>query len=431
MMKWAKQAINEPFIAKVASTRLFVQRVPESTVIALNDVQQDYSFKNVSLMKTRYSLLGLLLLFCASLMAQSQQPITWVSKDHPEKIHAINIDKDDLALLADAGKWNVIHAGRNPCKAFIGVGTLRDEASGGLRVDYTVDNTPATTYGVREGDIILALDGVKVGTQAELEIQRDKHQQGDAFSLDILRDGTPMTIHARFKACSEQEMQEASTHVWIERDRDPCKVFIGVYTTDFANQGKGARVTGVIDHTPAKESAVQTGDVIIALDGQPVNTNTELRIERDKHQPGDDFRLTILREGVQMEISGTFKSCPTDKPATLNIPETPQLPVERENRQAPPTAEHPDLTLALESFDAFPNPTLGPVNIRFEAKAEPTSIQITDVKGGVVYNNQMNQFNGYFNEQVNLDGKSPGVYTITVKQGNKVFSKKMVLLSRV
>ena len=256
-----------------------------------------------------------------------------------------------------------------------------------------------------------------------------------------------MTVNARFKKCSEAEMQQAAEekeqlmaeldrrmerlHMDLSRipgslvERDPCKVFIGVYTTDFASQGKGVRVSGVIDNTPAFESAVQTGDVIIALDDQPVNTNTELRQARDKHRPGDQFRLRIVRQGVQMDISASFKACPNE------VKEPLQIPAERESVLAPPTAEQPDITLQLESFDAYPSPTPGPVNIRFEAKAVPTTVSITDVHGKMVYENRMPQFNGFFSEQVNLDGKSPGIYTVTVKQENKVFSKKIVLLSRV
>lgn len=492
-------------------------------------------------MKTRYFLPVLLLLFFVNLMAQTQVKTSWISADGKTNVHTYTIDKDEVALMGTAPHvWVSNH--QNPCKVFIGVGTTRDEATGGLTVDYTIDNTPAETYGVQEGDIILAIDDVKVGTQTELENQRDKHQQGDSFTLNILRNGSPMTIQARFKTCSEEEMQQAEeaekaevkaffadrfehlnqslemrerpilgiykdeaafnekgivireviegkgaekagllagdvitivdgksmsdgdhlynalikhqpgdrvtvvylrngengkTEVTLSGDpgfrrlineRDPCKVFIGVYTTETAiNQSGGVRVLGVIDNTPAYESAVQEGDIILALDEQPIHTSDELRSARDKHQPGDQFQMTILREGAKMNISATFKICPQQQTTAPAVQEPTVLP----NLQAPPTAEQPETTLQLESFDAYPSPTLGPVNIRFEANAVPTTVRMTDMNGKVVYENQLKQFNGSFNEQVNLEGKSPGFYTVTVTQDNKVFSKKIILLSRV
>ena len=98
---------------------------------------------------------------------------------------------------------------RNPCKPFIGVGT--SSVAGGLNVDYTVDNTPATQYGIVAGDVILTLDGMPVRSQPELMRERDKHQQGEAFTLTILRDGVEKTIKARFYECSTEDQQKMET----------------------------------------------------------------------------------------------------------------------------------------------------------------------------------------------------------------------------
>ncbi len=500
-------------------------------------------------MKTRYSAFTMLLLFCSALMAQSQKRIV-ITTPSDSKTGTSFFKNEDFTLLSGSDKHFFINNERNPCKVFIGVGTVRHAESGGLKVDYTVDNTPATTYGVKAGDVILSLDGVAVRTQTELETERDKHQQGDAFTLRILRDGREMTIDARFKECSEEELEQnlgneinreqrierhrdfmhlmprmaemsdkfefkerpilgiykdedakgnggvvikevisgkgaeaaglragdiitvvdgrslaegslplaltghkkgdqvtvvylrdgqtLETEVTLSADRsavhsmmerDPCKVFIGVYTSDFASEGKGVRVSGVIDGTPAKISEVQPGDVIIALDGQPVSTNLELRIERDKHQPGDPFRLTVLRDGSTVEIQATFKSCPKSETTLITVPETLELTPDPVQMKTETT--NPESTLQLEVLDVFPNPTLGPLNIRFEAQAVPTDVRITDAAGKMVYSNELSQFNGFFNEQINLDGKSPGIYTITIQQDKKVFSKKFVLMSRV
>ena len=96
----------------------------------------------------------------------------------------------------------------DPCKVFIGVQTSSDE-DGGLLVSRVIDNTPATTYGIKEGDIILSMDGIKLSTQSQLISQRDKHQQGDAFTLLIVRDGQEMKVDARFKSCTREEQEES------------------------------------------------------------------------------------------------------------------------------------------------------------------------------------------------------------------------------
>ncbi|MFN0215111.1 MAG: PDZ domain-containing protein [Saprospiraceae bacterium] len=432
----------------------------------------------------------------------------------------------------------------NPCKPFIGVGT--STVSEGLIVDYTVENTPATKYGIQAGDVILTLDGVPVRSQSELLRERDKHQQGEAFSLTILREGAQKTINARFKACNAEEMELAQqkierimeakeirmveldqlmqdkfkglemgertilgvyedngvnepglvissvvpgkgaeaaglqggdmvvkvdgktvtgsttlgnaltshkpgdkvkviyirdgethqTEVVLSADRhsfsfqtekrDPCKVFIGVYTSENALEGRGARVDGVIGDTPAKAAGVQPGDIILALNGQTVNNHQEILVERNKNKPGDAFTLTVLRNDVTMTIKARFKSCDTPGDVQVNedvLEENTAI----EQREAPQTVEN---TLNLEVFEAYPSPTLGLINIKFEAEAVPTVVRILDVSGREVYRNELPKFGGSFNEQVNISNNKAGNYVLSIQQGDKVQSKQIVLLSR-
>jgi S1-C subfamily serine protease len=429
-------------------------------------------------------------------------------------------------------------ASADPCRVFIGVGTSRTD--GGLKVDYTVDNTPATACGIKAGDVILALDGVQVRSQGELERERDKHQQGEAFTLTILRDGQQQTINARFKACTEEEreasierlekrmaekivlmedlqkrMEESFKNMgWNERpilgvyenteantgnglvieslvsgkgaenaglksgdiiikadgnpitdsralrdalndrkageevtvtlirdgntltktvvlssqnsftfkaERDPCKVFIGVYTSTHSTDGRGLLVNGVIANTPAKESNVQPGDIILAFNGKTVNSYQELTSERDQQKPGDAFTLTILRNGAKMDIKARFKSC--DSPVTQE--ETVEMLEESAERKEPQTIEAGQITL-----EAFPNPTYGTVNIRFEAEAAPTTVRIYDLEGKMVYTKELPQFGGSFAEQVNLFGNKAGNYVISVQQGDMVRTRQITLLPR-
>jgi hypothetical protein len=170
---------------------------------------------------------------------------------------------------------------------------------------------------------------------------------------------------------------------------------------------------------------VQPGDIILALDGQPVNSTGALLRERDKHQPGDAFTLTILRDGASRLINARFKAC--DTPAKEKAPEEALTEKITEERQEGPVDVQS--VLAPESLQAFPNPTTGPVNVRFEAEAVPTTVRILDISGKTVYSKTLNQFNGYFNEQINLFGNRPGTYIISVQQGEKVSTKKIVLVA--
>lgn len=336
---------------------------------------------------------------------------------------------------------------RDPCKVFIGVGTSQ-RGGEGLFVDYIVENTPAEVSDVRAGDVILSLDNVKVSTQPELELERDKHQPGEAFSLNILRNDQPMTIQARFKECSQEERQQmeeeraqrmaerqAERQEWMSYvrearpsvERDPCAVFIGIYSHAIGEGGR--QIDGVIKGTPAEASNLQKGDIVLALDDVKVSSHTELVKERDKHSPGDRFTLSILRNGEYMEVDAQFKACgeePKEEEVPAQIVET--VPETVAPEVQPIVA--PDRQLKLEEWNAYPNPTFGNVNVQFRGEAVPTTVQIMDAAGKTVYEENLNRFDGFYKKQLNLANNMPGVYVLVVRQGEKVFYNKVVLLSK-
>lgn len=330
----------------------------------------------------------------------------------------------------------------DPCAVFIGVGTSMN-GNDGLMVDYIVENTPAEVSDVRAGDVILSLDNVAVRSQHELEVERDRHQPGDAFALNILRDGKPLIINAKFKECSAEELQQAKekqerrfseTRSWTgfrsEVQRDPCKVFIGVYTSESSD--RGMRVSGVIENTPAKINGVQRGDVILALDDVEVNSHEDLLRERNKHNPGDRFTLSVERQGQYLEVDAQFQTCDqlTEAPKeelteiveTITTPETSSAAIQ------PIVA--PDRQLKVEAWSAYPNPTFGAVNVQFRAEAVPTQVQIFDALGRKVYEETLNNFDGVYNKQLNISNEKPGVFLLTVRQGEKIYNNKLVLLAK-
>jgi len=72
--------------------------------------------------------------------------------------------------------------------------------------------------------------------------------------------------------------------------------FLGVDVTSVAGDsngsgGSGAGVTGVESGSPAESAGLGSGDVIVSVDGQPVDSPTTLTTLLDRHHPGD--RVTI------------------------------------------------------------------------------------------------------------------------------------------
>ncbi len=60
---------------------------------------------------------------------------------------------------------------------------------------------------------------------------------------------------------------------------------------------KGALVKGVQQDSAAAKAGLELGDVIVSVDGQPVEDATELTTDLAQHQPGDTVELSYVRKG--------------------------------------------------------------------------------------------------------------------------------------
>jgi PDZ domain-containing protein len=75
--------------------------------------------------------------------------------------------------------------------------------------------------------------------------------------------------------------------------------------------GQGAEVEGVIVGMPA-QGVLQVGDIITAVDGQPIGTTSSLIQALGRHQVGDKISLTIRRAGEDQSLEIGTRESPTE-----------------------------------------------------------------------------------------------------------------------
>jgi len=66
---------------------------------------------------------------------------------------------------------------------------------------------------------------------------------------------------------------------------------------DFSYTGEGVKIASVIKDSPGEKAGLLAGDIIIAINGEPVKKLMEYSNALKKFQPGDTIELGILREG--------------------------------------------------------------------------------------------------------------------------------------
>ena len=91
--------------------------------------------------------------------------------------------------------------------------------------------------------------------------------------------------------------------------------FLGVSTRDtVVSDGNakraGAQVVSVSANTPAASAGLKNGDVIIAVDGQRIDSATALVAQIREMTVGDKASLTIIRDGARQDVSVTLAAKP-------------------------------------------------------------------------------------------------------------------------
>src|SRR5687768_14950419 len=66
-------------------------------------------------------------------------------------------------------------------------------------------------------------------------------------------------------------------------------------------EGGGVALAEVEAEGPAERAGLRDGDLLEALDGQPVATVCELEQALAERRPGDEVRLAVQRDGKSME----------------------------------------------------------------------------------------------------------------------------------
>ena len=83
--------------------------------------------------------------------------------------------------------------------------------------------------------------------------------------------------------------------------------------------------------------------------------------------------------------------------------------------------------LDLKNLAYFPNPSEGKFRLRFNADVYPIQIKILDLTGREVYTEMNHGFEGFYDKDIDLSGKDPGIYFLQIIQNDKISTKKLLI----
>lgn len=75
---------------------------------------------------------------------------------------------------------------------------------------------------------------------------------------------------------------------------------------DFNHSGEGVLIAGVIPGSPAEKAGLKKGDLLVEVDGTPVDDLAQYAAVLKEHAPGDEIPLVIVRDSSRLTVRVTL-----------------------------------------------------------------------------------------------------------------------------
>jgi S1-C subfamily serine protease len=197
------------------------------------------------------------------------------------------------------------------------LGVRYETVEEGARIVEVTPEGPADQASLREGDVILAVDGAPVGEgNPDLAARILEHQPGDTVELRVQRGDEELELAVTLGAQAVFEGRplfppgEFPMPPWWQNPPEEWpreRPYLGVHVRQLE---EGAEVLAVVPESPADGAGLREGDLILAVDDEEVSRDTSLVGLIAAHGPGDVVVLTVERDGREREIEVELSEWP-------------------------------------------------------------------------------------------------------------------------
>ncbi len=229
-------------------------------------------------------------------------------------------------------------------------------------------------------------------------------------------------------------------------------VALGVFVG--SNRDGGVSIQSIIDGSGAQDAGMEAGDVIHVIGEDPVENFRALHVALSNYEPGEVVTVEFERDGARKTVEAELRAwgdlpnyenswraqvkCGEENVEAPKV--TKRIIIIKKGGDKPPVTEETvvrdpivsttpefDYSLNLENFTTFPNPTDGKFHVQFEADAKPITVSVFDVTGKEIYRDNVKNFDGYYNKEIDLRGMSTGTLILSIAQDGKRYSEQIIL----
>jgi serine protease Do len=181
----------------------------------------------------------------------------------------------------------------------------------GALVNSVTPGGPADKAGIRQYDVIVAVDGEKINDPNDLKLKIADIEPGKKVNITVIRDGKEQTF-----TVTVEEYEPQETKVKTEGEDKDLGFSVREITPSLAGRyglrtQEGLIITPVRRYSEAERKGLAVGDIIIEVNRRKVSTVDELDKMIKKFESGQAIILLVRREAEGQSV---------DRIVTLRIP---------------------------------------------------------------------------------------------------------------
>ncbi len=262
--------------------------------------------------------------------------------------------------------------------------------------------------------VITKYDGEKAANFDITAYINEHVSNGDIIVNGIIRSDAEYT---RIKFDS-RKIENSQSATFCQTKTTEAKPFIGVASSGM-DDFSGVLLERIIDGSAASRASFEAGDVISYINDTEIRSTCDLKIAVSKLEIGEQIEVTydgsmddlkkdvIVGSREQHKIS--WKTCAV---ATATIP-VQQNVTEIEEAAA---------------FAVFPNPSKGISTLTFENESRGIlNVRVFDLQGRLILEQGKPNFDGYYNEEINISNQPAGIYLVELALNGKKYTKELVI----
>jgi hypothetical protein len=228
----------------------------------------------------------------------------------------------------------------------------------------------------------------------------------------------------------ENELDEI-LEIDVTKNNTP-KAFLGValaqsiektIENEIENTISKIEVADVVAGSGSEAAGLLKGDQIIAVNSEEVVDAEDVISKLEPFSPGDIVPVKIVRNDLEMTLNITLTER-TSQP----IHTKKEITIKKEIKEIPDTKPEvkSSSSLQIRELKIHPNPSKEILNVSFKGLAAPLHISLTDLEGKLLLEQKIDNFNGHYQDELNLTGLPKGALIITFEQKDKKHSEKVI-----